>query len=264
MATIVRGAQSRRPNGWLAVGGVFTALAIAAGGLSTAGWLGFRSETQDHTYHQAVTRISIDVGTGDLKLSPGGAGEVAVHRRIFWSYSKPTIEERWDGQTLHVTARCRAALLSLGPGCGVDYTIAVPEGVAVEAHTSTGDISVRGVRGGLRLSTSTGDIAVTDATSNLWLRSSTGDINATGVTSSDVEASVSTGDVDLRFTEPPREVAIRASTGDVTVSVPDGEAYRVQTDTGTGDVHIGIRQDSGAERSIVVRTSTGDVAISYA
>ncbi len=263
MTTIVGGARSRRPNGWLAVGGIFTTLAIAAGGLSTAGWLGFRSETQDHTYRQAVTRISIDVGPGDLRIAPGEAGAVAIHRRMFWSFSKPTIDERWDGQTLQVTTRCRV-LLSVGPGCGVDYTIAVPEGVEVEAHTSTGDISVRGIRGGLRLSTSTGDIAVTDATSNLWLQSSTGDIKATGLTSSDVEASASTGDVDLRFAGPPRAVAARASTGDVTVSVPDGEAYRVQADTGTGDVHIGVRQDSDAERSIVVRTSTGDVDISYA
>lgn len=189
---------------------------------------------------------------------------MAVHRRIFWSYAKPTIEERWDGQTLQVTARCRAALLSLGPGCGVDYTIAVPEGVAVEAHTSTGDITVRGVRGGLRLSTSTGDIAITDVTGKLSLRSSTGDINATGLTSSDVEASVSTGDVDLRFSRPPQAVAARAGTGDVTVSVPEGEAYRVQADAGIGDTHIGVRQDGEAERSIVARTSTGDIDISYA
>lgn len=244
MTTVVPSRRPRGPNGWLAIGGVFTVLAIAVGSLSAAGWLGFRTETQDETYRQEVTKISLDVGTGDLTLAPGDAGAVAVHRRLFWSYSKPTIDEHWDGSTLRVTARCRA-LVSLGPGCGVDYTVAVPEGIAVEAHTSTGDVSVRNIRGHLRLSTSTGDIT------------------ASGITSTDVEVSTSTGDIDIRFTEPPQAVAARASTGDVTVSLPEREAYRVQADASTGDVHVNVRQDGDATRSVVIRTSTGDIDVSY-
>lgn len=263
MTTVVRGGRSRGRNGWLAVGGAFTALTIAAGGLSVAGWLGFRSEIQDHTYRQQVTRILLDVATGDLTLTPGEAGTVAVRRRLFWSYTRPTIHEEWDGSTLRVTARC-PVLVSVGPGCGVDYTLAVPDNVVVEARTSTGNISTRQVLGDLRLTASTGNITVVDAAGRLSLHTSTGDITASGrLTAAEVEATTSTGDVHIRFAEPPRTVTASASTGDIRVLVPAGEAYRVRAAASTGDVRVGVRRNDEAARSLLVRTSTGDVDIAY-
>jgi DUF4097 and DUF4098 domain-containing protein YvlB len=58
-------------------------------------------------------------------------------------------------------------------------------------------------------------------------------------------------------------VKASTSTGDVTLSVPEREAYRVQAEASTGGVHVGVRHDGDATRSIVIRTSTGDIEISY-
>jgi hypothetical protein len=249
------------PNGWLVLGGIVTALLIAAGTLTVIGWLGYRTETQRQVYDQTATSIDLDISTGDLTLVPGEPGEVVVTRRLYWSYSKPTIDERWDGQTLRVTGDCRGWWI--GPGCGVDYTLEVPEGVAVRAQTSTGDVTVRNIRGALQLTTSTGDISVTGATGALKLRTSTGDIRATDLTSSTVDASASTGDIMVILTAAPQSVAVRTSTGDIDVFVPTGQTYRVQTEVSTGDVRVGVRQSDDASRSITARTSTGDIDIHY-
>jgi hypothetical protein len=250
------------PNGWLVIGGVFTAVLIASGALAAAGWLGFRTETQHQVYRAQLTNITIEVDTGDVTLMPGESGVVDVERRLFWSYEKPIVEERWDGRTLRVSSDC-PGWFQLGPGCGVDYTLQVPEGVSVRAHTSTGDVSVRNIDGDLHLTTSTGDITVTDAAGALQLRTSTGDIRASNVTSETVDASTSTGNITLDLSAAPRTVAAQTSTGDIRVIVPDGDSYQVQAETSTGDTRISVRQDDAASRSIVARASTGDIDISY-
>jgi len=254
--------RPRGPNGWLVIGGVFTALLLIAGGLSAAGWLGYRTELQEHVYEADVTSIFLEVDTGDLRLSPGEAGAVTVERRLFWSYRKPTFEERWDGQTLRVTGDC-SGWFSIGPGCGVDYTLRVPEGVSVQARTSTGDVSVTNIDGDLHLTSSTGDIRVTGGGGALQLSTSTGDIIASDVTSDTIDASTSTGDVRLGFADAPRTVSAEASTGDIRIVVPDGDSYRIDADASTGDVRVSVGRNDDSGRSIVARTSTGDVDVSY-
>jgi hypothetical protein len=251
------------PNGWLVIGGVFTALLLASGVLSTAGWLGYRTESQSTVYHQAVSSISVDIDTGDLTLTPGEPGTVTVQRKLHWSYWKPVVNEQWDGQHLRVTTDCIGRFFP-GPGCEVDYTLAVPEGVSVDAHTSTGDINVRNIRGELRLSTSTGDIDVAGAAAALTLRTSTGDITASGLTSSTVEADTGTGGVTLSLATEPTSVSVQTSTGDVRVVVPGNESYRVRTHTGTGDINTTVRSNDDSSRSITVGTGTGDIDITAA
>jgi hypothetical protein len=227
------------PNAWLVIGGVGTAILLIAGALSVAGWLGYRTEVQSQVYHQSIATIDIDIATGDLVLSPGEPDTVSLTRRLHWSYTKPTVEEHWDGQTLRVTGACRG--VSFGPNCGVDYTVAVPPGIAIRAHTSTGDVLVRDLHGELQLSTDTGDI----------------------IASNSVTASADTGDITLSFSAPPQAVSAGTDTGDVTLAVPPGDDYHVQAQTDTGDVGIAVQQNEGSARSITARTNTGDINISY-
>jgi hypothetical protein len=252
--------RRRRHMGWRIVGAVFAVLTICAGVLTTVSWLARQTEIQDQTYLRPATQIEIQGDTGNVTLVPGGPG-VAVHRHLTWSWSKPSISETWEGQTLRLNTRCPG--VALGPGCGVDYTLRVPVNATVVAHTSTGDISVRGLRGSLTLSTSTGDVHVTDAPGALSARTNTGDIDASGLASPTVDAHTDTGDVQLRFTQPPSQVQASASTGDVSVTVPASDAYLVQTTTDTGNSTVAVTQDPTSRRSIVAHTDTGDVHISY-
>lgn len=248
------------PNGWLVIGGVFAVTLVVLGALSVAGWLGYRTEIQTQSYATPGLRtIVIDIDNGDVTVTPGAADTVDVTRRLHFAFERPTVDEHWDGQTLRATTGCRSRWI--GPGCGVDYTLTVPEGVEVRARTSTGDISVRNILGELELSTSTGDISVTGARQALALHTRTGDIDATGLDSETVDASTNTGDVTLRFERAPSSVTAKASTGDIQVSVPGGQPYRIQADSRTGDIHIDVPRDDASRRVIEVRTGTGDIDI---
>ena len=251
----------RRGNGWRIVGGVFSVFFILAGAVSVASLLARQTEVQDQVYQRTVTQIVVEIGTGDLTVMPANGG-VSVHRHLKWSWTKPTIQESWDGTTLTIRTRCPA--VQFGSGCGVDYTLRVPADVSLITRNSTGDVTVNGIRGDLALSTSTGDIRLTGASRALSLHTSTGDINASKLTSSEVDANVSTGDVTLGFDRAPTSVHANTSTGDVRITVPAGDPYRVEASTNTGDTDIRVVQNPTSTNLIAVRTHTGDIWVRYA
>jgi len=256
----------RRPtgvNGWLVIGGIFTLLVVVLGALGVAGWLGFRTEIQTQVYQTAITDLDIDLTTGDLRVAVGGEGAVTVTRRLHWSFTKPTFQENFDGQRLSVTQSCGSVFMP-GPGCGVDYTVQVPAGTSLRAHTDTGDIEVNDIRGPVDVGTSTGDVSISGVVGDLSVRTGTGDITVVGARSPHVDASTSTGDIELRLADSPQTVTANTGTGDVDVTVPQGEVYHVQTETSTGDSSVGVHTSDTAPRTIKVHTSTGDIGIAYA
>jgi hypothetical protein len=249
-------------NGWLVIGSIFTLLTIAFGTLGVVGWLGYRTETQTQVYQQPITALKVDLGTGNLTITPGPDNTVTVTRRLHWSFRKPTFEEQWDGQQLTVTQNC-SGFFTPGPNCGVDYTVQVPAGISVQAVTDTGDINVRDIHGVLDLRTSTGDVTSTGASADVTIRSDTGDVTATG-TSAHVDASANTGTVTLHLTAPPQAVSAQTDTGDVMITVPQGGVYKVQTSVDTGDANVTVMRSDTADRTITARTNTGSIDISYA
>ncbi len=248
---------------WRVVGATFAAVTLACGVLNAVTWLARQSETQTQTYRQPVSRIVLDLDTGDLTVTPSGDDTVTVQRHLRWTLAKPTIEETWDGGTLRIRVRCAQFQFAINSLCGVDYVLQVPKGVDVEAHSDTGDTTVRDVEGSLRLTTDTGDIDVSNTPGTLWVRTDTGDVRASGLASSEVDVATDTGDVVLRFTRPPSRVQVATDTGDVSVAVPRGDAYRVQTSTDIGSKNIRILQDVTASRTIIARTDVGDVDLFY-
>jgi DUF4097 and DUF4098 domain-containing protein YvlB len=173
---------------------------------------------------------------------------------------KPTIDEEWDGQTLRVRVTC---LTVLPARCAVSYVLRVPAKVSVEAHTKSGDVSVRDLAGNLRLSTKSGDVNVADSKGTLWAHTSSGDVTADGVRSGVVDAESTSGNVILAFERPPAQVSARGTSGNVEVAVPRGVAYAVDAKTTSGN-HTVMADDPTATHKIMARTVSGNVEVSYA
>lgn len=256
------GKRPRRRNGWLVAGGIITAIVLTISTLTVASWLGYRADTEQQTYRAMVADIAVELDMGDLIVVPGGVHYISVTRRITWSYQRPHFTEQWDGHTLRISTDCGFWPLT-GPHCGVTYTLAVPADVAVRARTSTGDIVISDIHGGLHLTTTTGDIRVTGVDGPLQLHTSTGDITAMDITSPNVEASTDTGDIDLRLAAAPYDISAHTTLGDVSIVVPEGEAYRVDADTGIGDERITVQRSETGRRPIVARSTTGNIDIRY-
>src|SRR3954471_22711370 len=97
-----------------------------------------------------------------------------------------------DGR-LVVTAPRRPRLLFFGTGPSVDIEVLVPEGSALEAKLSAGDVDCEGRLGDVRIDDRYGDIRI-DRASTLSARTSAGDITVAQV-DEEGEAATSYGEI---------------------------------------------------------------------
>lgn len=261
-----RTARSGR-NGWRVAGLLATTVALAAGGLVVwrllAGPEVRHTEAQDQTYRHAISRLEVDLSAGDLTLAVGDPGQVAVRRSLHWTGNRPVFSEQWLGDTLHLTANCPHEQQN----CFLDYTVRVPAGVSVRAHTDAGDLTVGAIGGTLDLTTDAGATRLQDTAGPVRARSQAGEIIATGLRSTTVDAVTTAGDVRLRFTEAPALATARTDAGEVEIALPHTgsgvDGYQVQADTEAGSRQVSVGEDSAGRHSIVAHTAAGDVTVHY-
>ncbi|WP_049563546.1 DUF4097 family beta strand repeat-containing protein [Nonomuraea sp. SBT364] len=237
--TASRGARA----GWITLGAGAALMIAVLIGLSLWSWLARETATQRQTHQRAVSRITLDLGIGEVRLVPGEAGRVDIERRLTWSGPKPALQEQWSGDALRIQASCDEELLIAA--CWVSYTIRVPAGTAVDARTAEGDITLRDLTGALRLTTETGAIT------------------GTGLRAADVEADAVLGDIALRFVRAPLSLRADSEAGDIDVEVPEGDDYALDIRGGLGEPAVGVRATTGAANEISVRNTTGGIRVAY-
>lgn len=261
----------------LAVGLVVALTLIAFGSINVASALGQTTERISTTYRLRSDRLSVDVGSGDLRIVGDSGREVRVTTRLRYGLWKPAVEASSTATGLRLASSCHW----LG-FCDVDYTIAVPAGTALDLVTSSGDVTVRDVTGTVVARTSSGDMVLERLTgASVEARSSSGDVRATDVTgrrlalrassgdirgvrlgSSEVAARASSGDVRLDLRTAPDRVAAHTGSGDVRVELPRPEdGYHVRVDTGSGDATVEVPVNDGSDREIEATTGSGDVRL---
>lgn len=179
-------------------------------------------------------------------------------RTISWRTAEPNLEQRVDGDGIHVAGGC------VGPfnwGCSIDYDVAVPDGFDLDLDSSSGSVTVRDVAfGRLRQQVSSGDVELSGVTGAIEVRSSSGTVRADRLTSDDVYVEASSGDVGLDFATSPRSVVADVSSGDVRIALPAGK-YAVTADTSSGNRRVDVPVDTTSDRTVTVTTSSGDVDV---
>lgn len=223
-----------------------------------------QQETQTQAYEQKITRLELDIDSGDVKIAPSTNGKVSVERDLRWTSQKPGIQEEVAGETLRITSKCpQGGTWWLNSRCSMGYTVKLPAGAAIELKVSAGIIDVRDMLGELHLDTSAGNIDVLNSVGKVFAETSAGNVTLKNAKSTDVDVRVSSGNVELGFAVAPKTVFTHVSSGNIEVTVPRGEAYKVTADTSAGQRTVNVDVNSAAERSIEVDTSSGNVVLQY-
>ncbi len=254
------GLRVARGVGWRVAGAVLSVVLVATGVLSTASWLARHTEVGDSLYEQAVSRVEVDTGAGNVEVAPGPADQVRVHRHLTWGFTRPVLHESRSGGTLRLWYECSGASF-FGVGCDVDYRLVVPTGVALTIVTASGDVDVAGVRGAMDVDTASGGISVADAVGNLSLHTASGDVAVERSASARTTAHTASGNVTIDLTARPDAVEVGTASGDVSLTVPDGSSYQVDTETASGGTAIGVPRANSASASLSVTTDSGNISI---
>lgn len=241
--------------------------------------------SDDSTQHATITAVRL-VDVGGLRLTPSTGGPSTIHREIHYGGSKPGVTARMDGTTLILTG--------CGEHCLVDYTVAVPRGVAVRGtvsagaaeltgtssvdvrdgagpitvteasgpvrvDSSAGSIKVTKVDGTVDAQSSAGSVDVSDVTGAVMMRSSAGSLTGDDLRGPRTSARSSGGTVTLRVPIA-QDVVAESSAGGIDLTVPPA-AYRVQASASAGSTNLGFRPDPNGRYLLDLRSSAGDITV---
>ncbi len=151
----------------------------------------------------------------------------------------------------------------------VDYELYVPKNCELRLETTSGDVMVTKVDGNHKLNTTSGDITLKVVRGDLAIDATSGDILVSR-TEGKVDIDVTSGDI--RLDETKGDIAVDATSGDlqgndltgnVSISSTSGD---VRLSGVTGDVKIdGLSSDivvSQLEGGATVNTTSGDISVS--
>lgn len=230
-------------------------VALAVGGFALISHLtkDVRTETGSIDLGDA-RQLALQVPSADVRVVQGDVASPTYEARVTSGLLDTDFALGRRGSVVQVVADCRAWL---SPGCGVDLTITVPEGLQVDVVGGSGDVEVAGLTAGV-----------------VTIRASEGDVDLDGLGVQDLTVTTGSGDVEATFAEQPFAVKVTTGSGDVDLGLPDGDRpYEVEATSSSGDVE-GVDAGAGTDgapagdgdvqegaRLVLVRSASGDVEI---
>ncbi|MBB2908871.1 hypothetical protein FHS43_000117 [Streptosporangium becharense] len=257
--------RSRARTVWIIAGTMLTALSVSF--VTASIWVDATKpprmeETSSSSKPFTAPKIVVDVtGHLDVHIVAGADGLLRTEQSLVWYGDRPryrpSVTERWEGQTLRLDATCPHVNEHV---CETTYTLALPADTHVEVTGRSGIVSVRDVRGDVRLTTTTGGILVNDTRGTLWVRSQKGGVWGNGLRSVKADVETGMGDISLDFAEAPSDVkSVVRTAGDVEVRVPESEKYNIQAKARF--TTVGVPSDPAAEHRITALTGEGESRI---
>jgi DUF4097 and DUF4098 domain-containing protein YvlB len=182
--------------------------------------------------------IRLDVSGGSLRVVAGDRTDTVVtirpgneRKAADIQAAEQTRVEFADGR-LVISSPRRARLLFMGTMPSVEIELLVPEGSALEAALTAGDVDCDGRLGDVRIDNRYGDIRI-DSVASLHARTSAGDVTVSRV-DGDGDAGTSYGNV--RVGEATGALVLDSACGDITVQNAHG-SVGASTKYGQVSVH---------------------------
>ncbi len=200
--------------------------------------------------------VILNCPDGDIIVTGGSANEIRIRART-------------ESGAIRFTSTGSRAILEPAAGRRCDdgrYEVTVPAGARVSASSWSGSVSLRGVRGDADTHTQSADVTVRDAGGRLDVETLSGDVTVQGVAS---DASIRTVSGDVMLTGARGDVELESVSGDLTMRDVVAKQVRTHTtsgdvsfagaiqgdgryefDTHSGDIHLLLPPDVGAQLSI--------------
>lgn len=202
-------------------------------------------------------RLELSNASGDVDISEGVAGTVAIHAEVRSSglgfenpqkrlddiVSDPPIEQR--GDTIRIGKD-----FSRTRNVSITYKIQVPHDTEVEANVASGAENIRDLRGPVKVRSASGSINVEKIDRDAQLSTASGTISAENI-GGDVQVSSASGNVTITNTK--GDARVHVVSGVIRISQPGG---RVDGSTTSGEVEI-----QGAANDVTAHSASGRVYV---
>jgi DUF4097 and DUF4098 domain-containing protein YvlB len=237
----------------------------------------------------ADLKINTPFGKVDVAAEEGSREIVISAHKYAWGVNKKAAEEllgkvkvilKQDGNSIIVSVDqpVEVDIFHIGPaGISVDFTVRVPVDCAVNASSSSGDISLEGttgdailhssfgkvtagkIRGAVTATTSSGDVVVRDAAAgdgSIEATSSFGEVLVQNVQGDTLKAKSSSGEVTVKDSAFTGRADVSTSFGDINVS--SVKTHSLDARTNSGKV---VLQGLEIEDDLTAHSDFGDVEV---
>jgi DUF4097 and DUF4098 domain-containing protein YvlB len=227
-----------------------------------------QSETWSRVFKVAADG-SLDVSNvaGTIEVT-GGAGDEIKVEAVKRARSRDGADARRQLTAVQIEATQTAGRVEIRTNYGqsknnsveTDFTISVPVGISVTAHSVSGDVSISRVKGEVRMETVSGNVTAAGTPHLVRIKSVSGEVEASDVASEDVLTAGSvSGNVVLKKTKA-RSVDLQSVSGDVTLA--DVACERAQARSVSGNIEFGGPLMKGGRYEL--NSHSGDITISIA
>jgi hypothetical protein len=211
------------------------------GALKQIGAGAHTGNTKNFTITAHVTTVVIEGGASSITVTGSDRSTVAVSQQPSYSKTPPATSRQVAGTTLTLSYSCKAQLV-----CSVEYDVQVPHGVAVQASTRTGAITLTSLGGDISAQTDAGFITANDlGGATARLKSSAGGIIAT-------------------FSAAPSSVSAATNIGSISLTLPGAESYQIHTHTYVGSSSVTVPKNAASPHVITASSDLGSITISPA
>jgi Putative adhesin len=190
----------------------------------------------------ALQGLSFDLGAGDITIVGGGQRDaVEIRRTEHYAFGRvPRTTRGVRAGVFAVTSRCPTSLVAR---CSVAYRVVVPDNVALQIRTTSGEVTLRGYRGTAKVATSGGAIDIAGYCGNA------------------LDARSAAGSITVEATCTPPQTTLRSGSGDVHAALPAGR-YDIDAESASGTERVrAIIPDEDAPYSVQALSSSGDVSV---
>lgn len=240
-----------------ALAGLVTLVVVLAAAVFVLDRFSQRTESSTTTWSN-VESLDLDLHRGEVELVPARGKKLVVRETRRSGIVSASSSQDFDGRRLTLDGGCEVFIVLT---CEVDYRIEVPRGADIDINGGAASITVRDIRGNVRVDNKLGDVRVINVHGDrIYVRTRAGDAEARDVVGRFVTVESAAGNADARLLEPARDLRVETHAGDATAVVPD-VGYRIDADSDAGDTAVKVRRDDASRRALRVRTNAGDTSI---
>lgn len=213
--------------------------AAGCGALKKFGAASHTAPTKNFTITAHITTLVINGNAASITVTGSGRRTILVSQQAFYSKKPPATVRRVAGTTLTLSYSCPVEAV-----CGVSYDVQVPRGVAVQAGSPAGSITLTSLAGAVTAQTDAGLITATE------LRSPTVRLRSTA------------GGIVAAFAGVPDSVQANTNVGPISITLPSSVAYKINTHTVVGTSNISVRKSASSSHVVSASSDLGSITIS--
>lgn len=212
---------------------------------------GAASERTQKTLPAAVEgAVIVENVSGHIRVEVSDRAEVSLDARVDCGADRLTFEREGDRTQVRVKSDAH------GRCGGADLALIVPRKSRLEVQTTSAEIDVRAVSGGVRIQTVSGDVTLDQVSGGISIMSVSAELQLK-LAGGDVETQSVSGDVEISLGTGTGAVRVKSVSGDIAVEAQALTAIRVQTVSGDIRLKAGV----GDRGPFTVESQSGDIAL---